>query len=269
LNANDPFWSEEAEPTQVPSDIPEAVKSAQASLVGSAEQTKPDVKRMADGSVDMNAAAAATIREHEERGAQYYKQQYEMLEREFNSVNRYQGLIQRLESDPNLVDVLERHIAGEVLQARQSIFDDSDDDDAPAVNPSKKTAADMSPQQLREQARREGEMQGAAQAELRAFLAQLQTNGVPEYLQHKFTAFTANPNGLTVGDMYAAFLSMEERVAAKERIAAAPAPKREGPSAVTVSAIGGSTDRPSTEQNIRQSTNGVRYVENANDPVAR
>jgi len=110
-------------------------------------------------------------------------------------------------------------------------------------------------------------MQAAAQAELKSFLSLLATNGVPEYLQHKFTKFTANPNGLTVGDMYAAFLSMEERMS-KDAVVA-PAPKREGPAGVSVSAIGGSTDRPGTEQNIRQSMNGVRYIENANDPVPR
>lgn len=268
MNANDPFWSEETAPLETDSSTPEAVKALEATMAETTEAKKPEPARLPDGRVDMNALAAATIKEHEERGAEYYRQQYEALEREFNSVNRYQGLIQRLETDPSLVDALERHIAGEVVKARQSIFDDTDDNDAPAVTPSQNTARDMSPEQIREQARREGAMQAAAQAELKAFLATLREGGVPEYLQHKFTAFTANPNGLTVGDMYAAFLSMEERTA-KANPTPKPAPKREGPSAVTVSAIGGSTDRPNSEQNIRQSNNGVRYIENANDPVPR
>lgn len=265
MNANDPFWSDEEAPQS--SDLPEAVKAAAA----------PEIKRLADGSVDQNAVVAATIANHEERGAEYYRLQYEALQQQFNSVNRYTGIINRLESDPNLVDVLERSIAGEVLVARgvdnKSLFDDDDDDDADTPRASTKRQAprdpaqDMSPEQIREQARREGEMQAAAQMELKGFLGRLATEGVPAYLQDKFVKFTNNPNGLTVGDMYAAFLSMEERSTQNAPPVPPVAPKREGPAAVTVSAIGGSTDRPGTERNISQTQNGVRFINNPNDIV--
>lgn len=254
MNANEPFWTESDEPQASP-DQPAPVAAEPQQAVAA----------------DQNKVMADAIADHEARGAEYYRRQYEMLERQFASVNRYSGIISALERDSSLVDVLEKHIAGEVVTARSvdngSLFDDDEAVGSTERGAPRDPAQGKSLDQIREEARREGEMKAAAQMELKNFMARLATEGVPAYLQDKFTKFVNNPNGLTVGDMYAAFLSMEQRMAKDAPITTEP--KEKGPSGVTVSAVGGSTDRPTTEQNIAQTRSGVRYVTNANEVVPR
>lgn len=205
--------------------------------------------------------------DHEARGARYFKEQYEKLNEKYNSVARYTGIISRLETDASLVDVLEKHIAGESIETRNALFSDSYDDDGNDVSksPVSKTGG-LSLAEREEAARRQGEMEATRRIELNNFIKTLATRGVPEYLADKFVAWTNNPSGLTVEDLYAAFHNMENRsIAGEKATTESQDKKQEGPSGLPVAAIGGSTDRPDTKASIGN-LDGVRYVANPNNP---
>lgn len=235
MNANEPSWmQDEPLPAETPTSAPE-----------------PKSKE-----------PAATEEEHEERGARFYKAQLQALQEKYSSAARYQGIIARLEQDSSLVDVLEKHIAGESVEVRQSLFVDDDDDEPKRRSP--KETAEPTQAEREEAARQRGEMEATRRIELKNFMNVLSTRGVPEYLADKFVAWTNNPSGLTVEDLYAAFESYEKRSSADEKPAPKPVPKEKGPSGLPIAAVGGSTDRPDTKKAIGM-RDGVKFVGNPND----
>jgi hypothetical protein len=204
----------------------------------------------------------APIEDHEARGAEYYREQYEGLRAKYQEATRYQGIIQRLESDPDLLNVLEKHIAGEMVEAR-TIFDDEGTQEEKPKGRTGKT--EVTPDDI-EAARQRGALEEQARSDLKAFTSRLAHEGIPAYMIDKYLAWINNPNGLTAQDMWAAFYSIEERTKKPESKPAVEQ-KKGGPKGAPIASVSGETDRPDTSKSIRQASNGVRFVANANDIV--
>lgn len=197
----------------------------------------------------------ATEDENEIRGSRYYKQQLDELQAKYSHATRYAGIIDRLENDSSLLDVLQRHIAGEMVEAG-SIFDDDTQQPSRNSQPQAKPAVDDI-----EAARQRGAAEAHMQAELKNMFSELASRGAPEYLMDKFLAFANNPTGLNAWDMWAAFMSKENR---ENPVTAPEEKKQNGPKGLPISAVAGDTDRPDTSKTIKRTSNNTRYVHNPN-----
>ena len=181
----------------------------------------------------------------------YWRNEFLKTKAENERLSQYQGIIGKLETDPDLVTVLSQHINGEAaaLQQQSQSSDSIEDGDIFGVESADAqgyTKADL------EKAKRAGETQGQdaarIQAEITAVLQTLQSQGVPDHVQKEFIEFMNNPSGTTVMDLYHAFTAQKQRQAPPQgqppNQSQAPAAPPQGQPLATME---GGTDRPDGE----------------------
>lgn len=174
-------------------------------------------------------------------GAGYWKEKYQQA-KQYESLSKYQGIIGALESNPDLVDVLERAMAGELDAARYSEFTE-DEDSAPTEGQRRPTAADL------KKAEEEGARKALAQQELNAALRTLAEWGIPDHAVDKFMNWANDPQGMTVLDLFNVFQTVEERSGrpVKGKGQSGKTRKQGGTS---VAALPGNSDRPSADKYV-------------------
>lgn len=210
--------------------------------------------------------------EQVDEGAEYWRKKFEEVKLQNENNAPFVGILDHLKTNPNLVDVLEKHVAGEFVEARkQTIFDGGEED--AYGNPIEAEDPEDKPELTTEQrgdiekrARAEGEMAAKAKIELRQFLSNLMQTGVPDHLADKFVNTLNNPTGFNLADLYAAFENKEARDGENAE-GSAPKGKGQTPMGVPVSTAGGSTDKPTGDAYLEtQEGDGSNYRSNPNQP---
>lgn len=198
----------------------------------------------------------------EAEGSAYWKSRFSEAKAEAESVAKYSALIRRMETDPSLVETLERHIAGEAVDQRNGAFYEDDQTEgseahgSPAVTQYTEDTVRLAEQRGREIERQQQQFAG--------FMKTLTETGVPDHMVDKFVRMMNDPSGLTLSDMYAATENMVKREAEGQQPAAAAHKKTEGPSGMPLATASGSTDRPDSDL-YKPVMDGFNYIPDANN----
>ena len=199
----------------------------------------------------------------EAEGSAYWKDKYMAEKSQHDDLRQFEGIIGRLRTDDELIDVLEAHMAGDIV-SRGGYEAFADIQDAPgqgAVPPQQQlTSADIKAAEER------GAQQAVVQKQLQSFMANLAENGVPDHAQDKFMEFMNNPSGVTVHHLWSVFQDIEGlNVTADEGQNGQPAAptKPRG----TIASLPGSTDKPSPDRYLSEGAmhTGSNYVSDPNN----
>lgn len=203
----------------------------------------------------------------------YWRDQYKELDEQARNVLRYKGIINALETNPNLVDVLQRHIAG-AEGDYSTVKDDLDEsilgDDEPegkSQSQGKRSQGTTKEERIEamkaERARREEAFQ--------AYCTKLMEGGAQEHEVDQFVKFAMNPTDLTFDDMYSMFLGRKQKQSEGTSEKPTGEPRRGNsqlpPPSSASGEMGGDSDRPITDPSHRSQTSiaGERFVPDANN----
>lgn len=190
-------WMDEMRPVGEPH--PQELKMRQdmrdqLGLQDGSEQPAGDTK------ADDDNEAPSTDKE----AAEHWRKRYKDLDAETQKVLKYRGIIDALESNPNLVDVLRREILSPGQRSDDTVRDDgdeyfgSDEGDEPGT-PAKTQAEIEAEDREIERARMEQKVR------FDAYCKNLMEGGMPEHEVDKFVQFAMNPTQLTFDDMMAVY----------------------------------------------------------------
>jgi hypothetical protein len=203
----------------------------------------------------------------EEEGARYWKTKFEEAKAINDRLGQYDNIIGHLEQSPDLVDILQKHIAGEVVDQTGGMFFDDDDDGYDEFGEPKQpeaTKEPVAPQEDPEQLlRKRIEAEERAKVEMEAFMRNLLETGVPDHVVDEFSQFIANPNGMTIADVYAAYNNLKSRAKPEETQAPKEDKDDSKPSAPPIASMSGSTDRPESDL-YKPTMDGHNYIPDAN-----
>lgn len=192
-----------------------------------------------------------------DEASDYWRRKYEKAQSEANHVSQYQNVITALEGDPDLVNVLEQHISGEIVSSRNEI--DEDDPWGENLTAAKPTPKPVQPDNGLDTREHDAEV-AKMQIEIQTFLGGLMDNGVPDHTTDEFLEFLKNPSGVTVQDLWQAYSGKKEREGKPVQNAKKDKPK----GSPSVNDMGGTTDRPEANQ-YTSHEGGQNYVPGAND----
>lgn len=237
----------------------------------------PDMKPMPnDGAnlapievIDGTEGVTVTSEEQtkEEEGREYWRKKFEDANAQNRDYAPYRNILENLKTNGDLVDVLQQHINGEVAVARRGTLVNPEEEDeyGNVIEPNEQGAETQNVQPTEEQltqARQAGARDAAAQAELKQFMDNLLSTGVPDHIADKFVETISNPSGFNVADLYAAFMNKETRD--KEATPERPVTEKTIPKGVPVSSAGGSTDKPTGDRFKETESDGHNFVSNPN-----
>lgn len=207
-----------------------------------------------------------------DEGAEYWQKKFEEVKAQNEKDAPYKQIMEHLKTNGDLVNVLEKHIAGEFVEARQAqqtIFDGEEEDEygnpIPKESQTESTQDAKPAEETTEQARERGRMEAAAEIQLKTFLDNLMSvGGVPSHVTDKFVETINNPSGFNIADLYAAFENKETRE--KQISESQPITEdKKTPMGVPVSSAGGSTDKPTGDKFLETpDSDGQNYSSNPN-----
>lgn len=230
---------------------------------------KPPVLEVIDSNAEQNSnQPEVTVEEKDVRDARYWHEQFLRTKSDNEVYAPYKSILEHLKSNVDLVDVLEKHISGEFVEARQANrFGDDEDDglsefSTDTTDTSETQVVKPTEEQLAN-AREIGKQNAQAEMELKQFLQNLMSTGVPEHLTDKFVHTISNPTGFNVADLYAAFENKENR---ESQIQETTKPKdKEIPMGSPITSAGGSTDKPTGDKFLETpDSDGQNFVSNPN-----
>lgn len=197
--------------------------------------------------------------------ASYWKEKAQKYQEEYEKISRYGGIISAMENDSNLVEVMQRAIAGEAVEYEDSLKGESlreygDEEPSEGLGTRGKD-----PEQLQREAEERGRRQAQFNYELQTVMADMLQNGATEQEVDQFLEFVKQPAGMTAYDLLAVYKGRLTKDQGSTQDTKAPPKKQNIPS--PVSTMGGETDRPSADnyQETPQEENLKYYPGNPNN----
>lgn len=186
----------------------------------------------------------------EEEGAAYWKAEFEAANKRYKDLSQYEGIIKRLETDSELVDVLERKMAGEIVDGGNADYFNLDEDQTtPKGTPRGYGADEIS------EAEKRGAQMAQVQQQIQNQLTYLMENGVPDHVTDKFMKFVNNPSGVTMEHLWQVFQMIEG--VEEPSVPADQGTKK--PGGGSISSMPGSSDRPDNGRYVPAEQDGASY----------
>lgn len=199
-----------------------------------------------------------------------FKAKYEEAKAQYEDLAQYEGIIEKLKTDGDLIDVLQGYLEGKISKEILNETPEDDDDDysmwddegTDTDKPQPHTSGKKEPtKEDIERARAEGAAQAVVKKEVEDTLRYMMENGVPEDVQHEFVEFFMNPTGVTGRDILSVFMAKREQ-AGKPVVFKESSNKQ---ASGTIAAMPGESDKPNPDRFNDGGSNGINYISDPNN----
>lgn len=203
------------------------------------------------------------IDHQEAEEAEDYKAKYEELKALYDDLAQFGGIIGRLRTDDELIDVLEAHMEGRQYAGPEQLWDAEDE---PGSTPEGNA---LTPEQQAEEIKR-AEQRGAAKAavqkQVQDFATGLAKNGATEEEINSFLSFVDNPSGVTLQHLYNVHQEILTGAKGEAGAAGEKKPGQKKPRG-SISTMPGETDKPAGDRYLSDSElhKGTKYVADPNN----